>query len=128
MDYFGIIGSLVGVGGFVFGIFSYHRNELDRRKQTIFPLIEEFDTDKNLFIAKSLLDNYSFRKDVLNRFSFTNKFDLPNNVSNESYFEERSILAEGNESIAEYENPTDLQEVLRDHIVREVRESSEIVI
>ena len=86
IDITGIVGTAIGLGGFGFGIFSYFRNELERRKQTIFPLIEEFNTDKKLFVAKSLLDNYSFRKDVLSRFSFTQDFDVPD----ESYIQKGS--------------------------------------
>jgi hypothetical protein len=128
IDISGIIGTVIGLGGFAFGIISYFRNELERRKQTIFPLIEEFNTDKKLFIAKSLLDNYSFRRDVLARFPFTNDFDLPDDVSDESYIEKGSTMAEGNESIAEYENPTDLRQVLRNHRDRDVTAPEEIAI
>jgi hypothetical protein len=125
IDLTGIIGTAIGLGGFGFGIFSYFRNELERRKQTIFPLIEEFNTDRKLFVAKSLLDNYSFRREVLARFSFTQNFDVPD----EAYIKRGSIMAEGKGGfIAEYENPKDLKHILRNHEDGDVTASDEIAI
>lgn len=109
IDITAIIGTAIGLAGFGFGIFSYFRNELERRKQTIFPLIEEFNNDKKLFVAKSLLDNYSFNRKLLARLSPMQDF----NVRDMSPIETESIMAEGN--IGEYVNPPDLAYVLRDH-------------
>jgi hypothetical protein len=123
VDLSAIIGTAIGLGGFGFGLFSYFRNELERRKQTIFPLIEEFNTDKKLFIAKSLLDNYSFKREVLERFSFQQEFDIP-----DASLIEGSIMAESEMRLPEYKNQMDLNDVLRDHRSRDVTASDEIVI
>jgi hypothetical protein len=77
-----------------------------------------------LFIAKSLLDNYSFRRQVLEKISFLQKLD----IADASFFEEGSIMAQSKTSIPEYKSQMDLNEILRDHRSRDVTAPEEIAI
>ena len=122
-DISAVIATAIGVGGFGFGIFSYFRSELERRKQTIFPLIDEFNTDKKLFVAKSLLDNYSFKREVLAGFLFTQNFDV-----SDAYIEKGSMMAQVREGLEGYDSQIDLTEILRNHKIREVTAAHEIAI
>ena len=104
-DISAVIATAIGVGGFGFGIFSYFRSELERRKQTIFPLIHEFNTDKKLFVAKSLLDNYSFKCERPAGFLFTQNFDV-----SDAYIEKGSMMAQVREGLEGYDSQIDLTE------------------
>jgi hypothetical protein len=54
-----VIPSAVGAVTASVGIFTYWRGQQLRRKDILFPLIEEMDSSKSLFLAKAVLDDFT---------------------------------------------------------------------
>jgi hypothetical protein len=52
-----IIGTAVGIAGFGWGIYKHKEEQNFKRKNVIFPLIEEFDKSIEMKYAKMILDN-----------------------------------------------------------------------
>jgi hypothetical protein len=52
-----LIAGAVALAGFFWGLITYKKDQNLRRKDVIFPLINEFDESKNMKIAKYLLDD-----------------------------------------------------------------------
>lgn len=56
------IASMSAVGAIIFGIFQYKKDQINKKKDILFPLIEEFDDDcKKMDLAKKLLDEYKYK-------------------------------------------------------------------
>ncbi|MGE4119373.1 MAG: hypothetical protein AB7F29_16005 [Candidatus Nitrosocosmicus sp.] len=49
---------MVGAAGFAVAFFTYRWSNLTRRKEALLPLIEKFENNKTLKIAKDILDDY----------------------------------------------------------------------
>ena len=45
-----------GIGGLIWGIFTYRDSQKAKRVEVLFPLITEFDTNKDIILAKEILD------------------------------------------------------------------------
>ena len=52
-----LIGAGAGLGGFIWGLQTYKKDQHLRRKDIIFPLIKEFDESEQMKYAKDLLDD-----------------------------------------------------------------------
>ena len=46
----------VALGGVLSAFGNYRRNQTLKRQEVLLPLMKEFDTDKNIFYAKELID------------------------------------------------------------------------
>jgi hypothetical protein len=113
----------VGIGGFVIAILGHYKNEMLRRKENIFRLITDFNNDKKILIAKAILDDYSFRKDML-----YNIFIESSQENKSEKFLQGELLMESVENNENYVNEYQLKHILRNHRNNEVREQYEIII
>ena len=113
----------IGIGGFAIAILGHYKNELSRRKENIFPLIEDFNNDMKMLIAKAILDDYSLRKDML--YSI---FIESSQENKSEKFLQGEFLMESVKNNEAYVNESQLKHILRNHINNEVREQYEIII
>jgi hypothetical protein len=65
----------VGIGGLAIGIITYYWAQVSRRKEALFPLMEQFDSSEGMSIAKTILDDFIITsqpewKNTINEFSF----------------------------------------------------------
>jgi hypothetical protein len=56
MEYTVVNTSIVGAIGGLSAFITYRKNQTLKRQEILFPLINEFDTNKNIFYAKELID------------------------------------------------------------------------
>jgi hypothetical protein len=54
-----LIPTAVGAVGAFWAIFTYREAQKLKRKEILFPLIDEFDNSKKMFLAKSILDDFT---------------------------------------------------------------------
>lgn len=54
-----LIPTVVGAVGLFQALFTYNESQTLKRKDIIFPLIDEFDNSEDLFLAKAILDDFS---------------------------------------------------------------------
>jgi DNA replicative helicase MCM subunit Mcm2 (Cdc46/Mcm family) len=54
-----LIPTVVGVFGLYWTVKPYRENQTLKRKDIIFPLIDEFDNSEDLFLARAILDDFS---------------------------------------------------------------------
>lgn len=52
-----IIGAAAGLGGLFWGLYTYKKEQLLKRKDMLFPLIKELDESKEMMYAKNILDD-----------------------------------------------------------------------
>lgn len=45
-----------GIGGLIWGIYTYREGQIAKRVEILFPLIREFDTSEEMILAKEILD------------------------------------------------------------------------
>lgn len=56
-----VITVIISIGAIIFGIYQYRKDQMLRRKDTLLPLISEFeDSSKNMGLAKELLDGFKY--------------------------------------------------------------------
>jgi hypothetical protein len=68
-----LISAVVGVITLYQAVNTYKENQIAKRKDIIFPLIDEFDNSEDLFLAKAILDDFTCN---IPPFKSTNEFLL----------------------------------------------------
>jgi hypothetical protein len=58
-----VITAAVGIGGLAVGIITYYWAQVSRRKEALFPIINEFDSSQEMRIAKLILDDFIIPKE-----------------------------------------------------------------
>jgi len=95
-----LIPTVVGGVGAFWGIFTYREAQKLKRKEILFPLIDEFDNSKKMFLAKSILDDFTC--------------SLPDSPEDASQL--------GKIILQDYKNPKDLKELYHvDNLSRALR-------
>jgi hypothetical protein len=56
-----IIGAAAGLGGLFWGLYTYRKEPLLKRKDVLFPLIKELDESKEIMYAKKILDDINIK-------------------------------------------------------------------
>ena len=97
---------IIGIGTLIIAIFTYHRAQISKRADVIFPLINEFDTSKNMKFAKEILDNQDVK--VTKEGPSWNKGDLklilriPDNDESYSYSYEQIKIRESFDHLLDF--------------------------
>lgn len=55
------VASMFAAGTLFWGVYRYRKDQISKRKDTIFPLIHEFDDDLTMELAKKILDSFKLR-------------------------------------------------------------------
>jgi len=73
-----LIGAAAGLAGLFKGLKTYKSEQKSKRKDIIFPLIEEFDKSKEMEYAKNILDNRNLNPEQGWKYplGYYNKYDL----------------------------------------------------
>ena len=58
IDYVALLGAFGGLGGILWGVYTYSKGQKLKKHEILFPLIKEFDENKCMQHAKDLLDDY----------------------------------------------------------------------
>ena len=51
--------TVIGTVGFLWGMYTYGKNRRLQRKESLFPLLKEFDESKLMKLAKEILDDFT---------------------------------------------------------------------
>ena len=52
-----IIPTVAGIGGLIWGIYTYKETQILKRQEILFPLIKEFDESDKMYYSKAILDD-----------------------------------------------------------------------
>jgi hypothetical protein len=99
-----LIPSLAGAVTASFGIYTYWQGQKLKRKEILFPLIEELGTSKGLFLAKAVLDDFTC--------------NVPEFSENESEMVRKTLLDDLKmepSTWKKYYSTNNLDTILRDH-------------
>jgi hypothetical protein len=100
-----LIPTAVGAVGLTQALYTYKENQKAKRKEIIFPLIDEFDNSEDLFLAKAILDDFTCS---VPPYKTTNKFLLEFwDMSTKDF---------------QYYNKCNLNNFLRNHLDKNVEE------
>ena len=50
---------MAGIGGLIWGIYTYNESQILKRQEILFPLIKEFDESDKVYYSKAILDDVS---------------------------------------------------------------------
>lgn len=96
----------IGIGTLIVAIITYHRNQIIKRADVIFPLITEFDNSEKMFFAKKILDNFHIR--VTNQGPNWHKGDLsvilriPSTDESYSYSDDQIKIRESFDALLDF--------------------------
>jgi hypothetical protein len=110
-----VIPTLAGLFGLFWGTHTYRDGQILKRKEIIFPLIEEYDDEPNkMLVAKKILDDFNLN---LNQVLGGEENSLPAQKSNDRYYNKsklENILRADNPNIEYSSEFDDGEEAIRD--------------